>query len=104
MEHIIHIQWEGPCGYRDLRNIDDTQKDYGLYQVYACHPVYGSGVLVYIDLAAHRTLGVRIREHRWETGSEPDPEMLEFYVGRLSGNQPKNIGDWVNEIRLAESF
>jgi hypothetical protein len=36
MEHIIQIQWERPCSYRHLPNINDTRKDYGLYQVYAC--------------------------------------------------------------------
>jgi hypothetical protein len=104
MEHIIHIQWEGPCRHSDLQNFNDTRKDYGLYQVYACHPVYGSGVLVYIGLAAHQTFGVRIRQHRWEIGSEPDPDRLEFFVGRLSGDQPRSPDIWINEIRLAEKL
>jgi hypothetical protein len=104
MEHIIHIQWTGPSNYRDLQNINDARKDYGLYQVYACHPVYGSGALVYIGLAAHQTFGARIRQHSWETGSELDPEKLEFYVGRLSGDQPKTLDVWVSEIKLAEKL
>jgi hypothetical protein len=104
MEHIIHIQWEGPLSYRDLPTIKDARKDYGLYQVYACHPVYGSGVLVYIGMAARQTLGKRIEGHRWETGSEPDPEQLDFYVGRLKGDEPTSPESWANEIRLAEKL
>jgi hypothetical protein len=55
-------------------------------------------------LAAHQTFGVRIRQNRWETGSELDPERLEFYVGRLSGDQPRSLDVWVNEIKLAEKL
>lgn len=75
---IIHIQWEGPFNFRELPSLDDAQKDYGIYQVYACHPVYGSGSLVYIGMAARQTFGRRIQQHGWGTGSEPDPERLKF--------------------------
>lgn len=104
MEHIIHIQWQGPFSYRDVPSLDNARKDYGVYQVYACHPVYGSGALVYIGMAARQTFGKRIPQHRWETGSEPDPEQLEFYVGRLKGDGPITPEQWANDIRLAEKL
>jgi hypothetical protein len=104
MDRIIHIQWTGPFSYRTVPSINDPRTDYGLYQVYACHPVYGSGVLVYIGLAAHQTFGVRIPQRRWEIGSEPDPERLEFYAGRLSGEPPESRDIWADEIRLAEKL
>jgi hypothetical protein len=97
LDHIIHIEWQGPFSYRELSSLNDARKDYGIYQVYACHSVYGSGVLVYIGMAGRQTFGRRIPQHRWETGSEPDPERLEFYVGRLKGNEPVSPEQWAKD-------
>jgi hypothetical protein len=78
-------------------------KDKGLYQVYAHHPVYGRN-LVYIGKTDGSTFGQRIAVHRWETGSENDPERVEYYVGRLAGETTPSIDKWTQEIRLAEAL
>jgi hypothetical protein len=39
------------------------EDDYGLYQIYAHHLVFGSGALVYIGKAQEQTFGVRIAQH-----------------------------------------
>jgi len=44
MQHI-HVQWSGPYKYDEVKALRDEFIDYGVYQVYGTHPVYGSDVL-----------------------------------------------------------
>jgi hypothetical protein len=46
-ERIIHIEWEGPFSLKQISDLKGNA-DKGLYQIYACHPVYGPAQLVYI--------------------------------------------------------
>ena len=47
---IINLHWRGPHSYNDVREMDEA-RDYGLYQIYNTHPVYGNDTLVYIGQA-----------------------------------------------------
>ena len=58
----IHVLWQGPYTYKVTRKMKGTA-DYGVYQIYGCHPVYGSDALAYIGMAREQTFGVRF-EHR----------------------------------------
>lgn len=101
-KHEIHIEWEGPKYLEDLPDLQDDNLDYGIYQIYGGHPVYGSSVLLYVGKAAEQTFGKRISQEGWEHNR--DGENIEIYVGRLSGaNTPEN-DDWNEEIALAESL
>src|SRR5437773_399292 len=46
-EHIIHIDWSGPHSLEEVAQFNGPS-DWGIYQFYGGHPVYGSGVLLYI--------------------------------------------------------
>ena len=103
VEPVIYIQWEGPLTPAQVK-LKNKPNDFGLYQVYAHHPVYGRGVLVYIG-QTRDTFAGRILQHRWEKSlSEPDPERVEFYVGRLKGAATPDLGRWHKEIDLAEKL
>ena len=41
MEQIVNISWRGPFSLKEVESLDDDASDYGLYQIYAHHPVYG---------------------------------------------------------------
>jgi hypothetical protein len=58
--HLIQIHWEGPYKLTELSTLMNTTTDYGIYQIYGKHPVYGSDVLLYIGKADYQTLGKRI--------------------------------------------
>lgn len=98
-EQIIHIQWEGPHTLNAITSLNGAC-DKGLYQVYAHHPVYGR-CLVYIGKTC-TTFAKRIPEEKWETGSENDPKRVEYYVGRLKGEETPDRTQWDREIVLAE--
>jgi hypothetical protein len=98
---IIHIKWEGPYRYAEVKHLRNDISDYGIYQIYGPHAVYGSGVLLYIGKAAERTFGQRVEEHSWCEHIE-DPANLEIYVGRLAGTTTPATDSWIREIDLAE--
>jgi hypothetical protein len=99
---LIQIAWDGPYYLKDLNDLKDEQKDYGIYQIYGKHPVYGSNVLLYIGKADYQTIGKRIsQENWWDTN---DSMVLTIYVGRLSGERVPNEAQWSKEIDLAEKL
>jgi len=57
---IIHIQWEGPYSYQEIKDLKNENNDYGIYQIYGGHPIYGSGALLYIGKAQLQTFGIRL--------------------------------------------
>lgn len=45
---VIQLKWEGPFRIEDLRSLNNYETDYGIYQIYGNHLVYGENVLLYI--------------------------------------------------------
>ena len=98
----IHIEWEGPFSYEQLKALDGNA-DYGVYQVYGGHPVYGSRVLLYIGKAEQQTFSTRLNQEWWGE-SNRDAGNVEVYVGRLSGMEKPRRQKWDELIDLAEKL
>ncbi len=88
----IHIFWEGPFTLNEIESKKSTDLDYGVYQIYGHHPLYGSGSLLYIGQAKFRPFGVRVPEERWD--DRPDPENTQVYIGRLAGRNQVTNEEW----------
>lgn len=110
---VIHLLWEGPYSLKQLINKsnrpDDSKKDYGLYQVYGDHVVYGPGSLLYIGKACDQTFFTRLKQHAdWCDECEADRLSLDVYLGRLirqSDNQMTPSDEtWSEEISHAEKL
>jgi len=99
-EYIIHLDWDGPYKLNELSKVKDEETDYGVYQIYGSHPIYGSSVLLYIGKADRQTFGVRISQEGWESNS--DAESLKIYIGRVAGSFTPSDEQWSKEIDLAE--
>ena len=95
---IIHIDWQGPFTEKEARDLDGAQ-DFGLYQWYGHHPVYGLNSLLYIGKAEKQTFGQRLRQENWEHWN---PEVTTIYVGRISSDTPLDVKEWERQINLAE--
>ena len=62
---IVHIEWDGPFSI-DKAKEKTGKDDYGVYQIYGNHPVYGYGALLYIGKTAEQTFGDRInQDEKW---------------------------------------
>jgi len=100
--HLIQIQWEGPYKLLDLPSLTNEETDYGIYQIYGNHPVYGNDVLLYIGKADRQTLGKRISQEDWLNTN--DSNNAKIYIGRLHGAQNPTEEVWSIEINLAEQL
>lgn len=100
--HVIHIEWEGPFLLEQLGELTNTTRDYGVYQIYGSHPVYGNSVLLYIGQANRQTFGVRIRQELWQLNS--DARSVQVYIGRLAGEHAPTLEEWGVNINLAEKL
>ena len=62
---VIHVQWDGPFSLEQVSELNNEDHDYGVYQVYGSHPIYGSDVLLYIGKASQQTFATRLRQEPW---------------------------------------
>src|SRR5260221_10541362 len=100
---IVHIEWEGPYTLEAKNKLKDPT-DYGIYQVYGCHSVYGVDTLLYIGKARDQTFATRLKqEEHWLY--HQDFQRLSFYVGRFSGwlGTPSD-DNWADQIDRAEKL
>lgn len=102
MSSKIHIEWEGPKILSDLNSLNDPKYDYGLYQIYGGHPIYGANTLLYIGKADKQTFGVRINQESWTVNRNAGN--LQIYIGRLIGKKTPEAEQWSKEISLAEKL
>lgn len=115
MERNIRIAWDGPFSLTDIGYIEkeekynisesklnDDAKDYGIYQIYGFHPVYGNNVLLYIGKANQQTFAKRLSQEIWEFNS--DFKNIQIYVGRLFAKQQPSEDEWSSLINIAEKM
>lgn len=98
----VHINWEGPFTLPQLTELQDNTWDYGIYQIYGGHPVYGSIVLLYIGKADQQTFGANISQENWYNNSNAGE--FKIYVGRLAGQKQPSDDEWSYAITLAEKL
>lgn len=98
-----------PCGlgrtllsYEEITNtLRDEYCDFGVYQIYGAHPIYGSDVLLYIGKADQQTFGIRLSQEGWKYNQ--DASTVTVYVGRLGGYKATPSNQiWSREIDLVE--
>jgi hypothetical protein len=94
----IHILWEGPFSRDEALKLTSSS-DYGLYQFYGDHLVYGRDVLLYLGKAETQTFGRRISQHNWEMWTA-SPATI--YVGKICSAAPLELDEWIKQINLSE--
>ena len=98
---IIFIDWDGPYTFDELEELEDPRIDYGLYQVYGAHPLYGEEALLYLGATGERTFGEKIGEERTYWEAEEDFQPLILLVGRLLGTESPSREAWGEEMDRA---
>lgn len=99
---VIHLQWDGPFTLQEVYEMNDNH-DYGVYQVYGSHPVYGSDVLLYIGKASQQTFSARLQQQDQFLYNQ-DAGNIRYYVGRLAGEQTPSNSKWAHQIDLVETL
>ena len=99
---IIEIEWLGSFDYKTaLGTVNNIQTDYGLYQIYGTHAVFGSDSLLYIGKAQEQKIATRLGQHeKWLNKEHGE---IKIYIGRLgSVTRPIDGNQWGTEIDFAE--
>ncbi len=97
---IIHIEWSGPLTLQQVTGCHE-ERDYGVYQIYGGHVVYGSDVLLYIGKAGSQHFGTRIpQETHWVDNHDAD--RIRVYLGRIAGEITPSDEIRGRQIDLAE--
>ena len=97
---LIHIEWDGPFPLNKASDFTGNT-DYGIYQIYGAHIIYGSDVLLLIGLAERQTFGHRIPQEQWWLDHH-DAGCLRVYLGRLAGEVTPSDNVWGSHIIMAE--
>lgn len=99
-ERLVRIIWEGPLEPTEAYSRNGNG-DYGIYQVYGQHVVFGRDSLLYIGLARDQKFGERLRQqHYWiEDISEPS-----IYLGRLHDDDTLDDDDWYDRVADCEQL
>ena len=98
----IHVQWTGPLSYREALALNDENVDFGVYQIYGAHPVYGKDVLLYIGKADYQTFGKRLSQEVWHEINQ-DSFRVSVCLGRLSGYTGTPLEEeWSRQISIVE--
>ncbi len=103
----INLVWSGPYTYGQVLDLDGGA-DYGVYQIYCHHPVYGAGALVYIGKADRATFGARFgnADYAWlgdDARWEDNGRGIRIHVGRihlLEKEAPPTAAAWSRWITL----
>jgi hypothetical protein len=100
---IVHLQWKGPFSWTEKDGLNGPI-DYGIYQIYGCHAVYGVDTLLYIGKASKQTFATRLNQ-QVDWNFHQDLQRLSVYVGRCSGWEGTPAIDvWEDQIDRAEKL
>ena len=97
MGQTICIEWEAPISL-DKALKRHGEGEWGLYQIYGQHPVFGPNSLLYIGVAADQSFGQRIGQHKAWLQWEGD---IEIRLGKLVNYTDEN---WKEVVLAAEAL
>jgi hypothetical protein len=100
--NVVDVNWDGPYRYNQIELLNDRATDYGVYQIYGYHPLYGNNVLLYIGKAAQQTFATRILQETWYFNR--DANNVEVYVGKLCGLVQPSNEVWDLQIAAVEKL
>lgn len=96
----IHVVWFGPYAHAKALQLNSSS-DYGLYQYYGDHHVYGNNTLLYIGKAQGQTFGRRLSQHNWEMWASSN---IAIYIGKVHSDESLSLNAWQKQIDLAEKI
>jgi hypothetical protein len=89
---IIAVIWDGPYKIEDISAKNHDSWDYGVYQVYGTHNIYGPDTLLYIGKTQDTKFGERIPANQeWVNWDSSD---VDIYLGRIAGIDQMTEDKW----------
>jgi len=103
----VKVVWNKLIDVASAISLNDEVEDYGIYQIYGNHIVFGAGSLLYIGMTSKQTFGQRIRQHDAEWLKEENEVYVR--VGRISEEDyeqdpDKKWADWTSLVKDIEAL
>jgi hypothetical protein len=101
---IFHLYWKKYLWSEAvLENFNDfnTDRDFGIYQIYGDHPVYGDDTLLYIGKAAQQTFAKRLKGH-YDLDACQGGEFTRIHFGYFCELDDVSQEDWEDAISIVE--
>ena len=106
----VRVEWEGPFSIEKVLKLNHSQDDYGLYQIYGRHILFGADSLLYIGKAESVTFKQRFNQHCFGKKEKwlLEEEDVSIHVGRIVSEDyaydPPDWPDWCKVLRDAEAL
>ncbi len=89
---IVRVNWDGPFSVEEVLKMHNEETDYGVYQIYGRHVVFGAGSLLYVGMAEEQTFATRFGQHQQQwLKQELD---VTVHVGRLNEEDYHTDSAW----------
>lgn len=99
MARPVRIQWEAPISLADALK-RKGKDDWGLYQIYGQHPVFGPNSLLYVGETKDQSFGGRMGQHKAWLKWEGD---IEIRLGKLAKGDYTDA-NWSETLQAVEAL
>jgi len=100
---IIHLVWREFEWDESIYTEFNTKKDYGIYQIYGDHPVYGENTLLYIGKTREQTYSLRLSQHN-ELNECHISKFRKLHLSYFCITEDVNRNNWGDYIDLSEKL
>jgi hypothetical protein len=98
---IVHLEWKEFPFNDDIYNNFNGKSDYGIYQIYGDHPVYGENILLYIGKAQDQTYSQRLNGHN-DFNETHIPKFRRIHLSYFYKTDDVNYKNWGESIDIVE--
>lgn len=101
---MYHLYWKAyDWDINAINTAYNSNRDYGIYQVYGDHPVYGADTLLYIGKAKDQTYSTRMKGHTDFDASQASKftKLHLSYFCKADDLSETNWGDAIDVVELA---
>jgi hypothetical protein len=100
---IVHLLWKEYEWNDNVFTKFNSKNDYGIYQIYGDHPVYGENTLLYIGKARKQTYSVRLEQHNDLIESHIS-KFRKLYLSYFCNTEDINYKNWGDYIDFSEKL
>jgi len=100
---VIHLVWKEYDWDENVYNKFNGKEDYGIYQIYGDHPIYGYNTLLYIGKARGNTYSQRLNNH-YDFYVDKIPKFRKLHLSYFCENVDVNKENWNSKIDLVEKL
>ncbi|HEX5746265.1 MAG TPA: hypothetical protein VFZ09_08470 [Archangium sp.] len=103
---LVRINWIGPFAPDKVPVNPEYDDNFGLYQIYGIHEVFGPQSLLYIGKAEHLSFAERINQHlsNWLSSNSDAQVRLGLLHPKDYKHEPKDWSDWKQLLRDTEAL